>query len=79
MAYHKPKGDVSWFAGKRKKPIAYSTVASSDLIKLLFDEHPDATIQEVQGMINFDEEAKQVLQKYMDLGYGNDKLYGRLY
>ena len=67
-----PKGwnssDVRWFVPKKKKPIAYSTTATSDLIALLSQEHK--TIQEVHDAINFDQEAKKVLQSYIDAGYG---------
>lgn len=67
-----PKGwnssDVHWTIPGKKKPIAYSTVATSDLIVLLSKEHK--TIIEVQAAINFDQEAINVLQKYIDAGYG---------
>jgi len=74
----KRKGDIEWHVKGRKKPIAYSTKASSDLIKVLVEEHFDATISEIHGMIHFDEEAKSVLQKYIDLGLGTHKLFGKL-
>lgn len=70
MAKAKNKGDVHWYAPNKKKPIAYSTVAASDLIGLLAQDFE--TIQDVYNAINYDEEAKQVLQKYIDLGYGNE-------
>ena len=65
----KSKGDVTWYVSNKKKPIAYSTVASQDLIVLLAQENE--TIIDVYNAINYDEEAKAVLQKYIDLGYGN--------
>lgn len=61
-------GDVHWIVPGKKKPIAYSTTATSDLIVLLSKEYK--TIKEVQAAINFDQEAKDVLQKYIDAGYG---------
>ena len=68
-----PKGwyssDVSWRVPKRKKPIAYSTVATSDLIVMLSEE--GLTIQEVYDRILFDDEAKKVLNEYIKRGYGN--------
>lgn len=60
--------DVRWFVPKKKKPIAYTTRAASDLIVLLSQEYK--TIQEVHNAINFDQEAKKVLQSYIDAGYG---------
>ena len=65
-----PNGDVHWHIPNKKKPIAYSTKATSDLIDLLAQEHE--TIQDVYNAINYDVEAKQVLQKYIELGYGNE-------
>lgn len=69
MAKTKSKGDVSWTVPKRKKPIAYSTKATSDLIAVLAQEYE--TITDVYNAINYDVEAKEILQKYIDLGYGN--------
>lgn len=69
MAKAKSKGDVSWTVPKRKRPIAYSTKAVSDLIVVLAQEYE--TIADVYNAINYDIEAKAVLQKYIDLGYGN--------
>ena len=71
MAYNKPKGDVSWVNPKSKinlKPIAYSTKAVSDLIVLLSED--GCTIKELKDKINYDNEAKDIIQKYIDLGYG---------
>ena len=70
MTKTKRKGDVHWFVPNKKKPIAYSTVAASDLIGLLAEDFE--TIQDVYDAINYDEEAKEILQKYIDLGYGNE-------
>lgn len=63
------KGDVQWHIPGRKKPIAYSTKATSDLIAVLAEE--GGTIAEVQRRINFDKDAKAVLQAYIDRGYGD--------
>ena len=70
MAKAKIKGDVHWYAPKRKTPIAYSTRATSDLIGLLAEDFE--TIQDVYDAVQYDQEAKAVLQKYIDLGYGNE-------
>lgn len=63
------KGDVQWLIPGRKTPIAYSTKATSDLIAVLAEQ--GGTIREVQGQINYDQEAKAVLQAYIDRGYGD--------
>lgn len=65
----KSKGDVEYYVTNRKKPIAYSTVATSDLIVVLAQEYE--TITDVYNAINYDQDAKDVLQKYIDLGYGD--------
>lgn len=75
MATKNIKGDVWWYRphtkfSKDKKPIAYSTRAVSDLIVVLSRENE--TIYDVYNAINYDEEAKEILQKYIDLGFGNE-------
>ena len=70
MAKTKIKDSVHWYVPNKKKPIAYSTVATSDLIGLLSEDFE--TIQDVYDAINYDEEVKEILQKYIDLGYGNE-------
>ena len=69
MALRKSKGDVEWHIPGRKTPIAYSTKATSDLIAVLAEQ--GGTIREVQSRINYDQEAKVVLQAYIDRGYGD--------
>lgn len=71
MAYSKPKGDVLWNIPKVKtnsKPIAYSTTATSDIIAVLAED--GCTIKQLKNKINYDEEAKDIIQKYIDLGHG---------
>ena len=70
MAKRKIKGDVHWTVPNKKKPIAYSTVATSHLIGLLSQECE--AIQDVYNAVIYDVEAKEILQKYIDLGYGNE-------
>lgn len=72
MTYSEPKGDVEWCKPKSKinsRPIAYSPKSTSDLIVLLAED--GCTIQELKDKINYDEEAKVIIQKYIDLGYGD--------
>lgn len=63
------RGDVMYTVPNKKKPIAYSTVATQDLIVILAQDYE--TISDVYNAINYDQDAKDVLKKYIDLGYGN--------
>ena len=63
--------DVEWGVPGKKTPIAYSTVAASDLIEALAEDNPSATIKDLLGKVTYDEEAKKVLQQYIDAGYGD--------
>lgn len=63
------KGDVSWYlpdATKNSRPIAYSTVASSDLIVALYEQYGD--LQLVYENLRYDEEAKKVVAEYLKRG-----------
>lgn len=64
------KGDVEWRLPNRKRPVAYSAKAASDLIVALADG--GRTIQEVYDAINYDPEAKAILKIYIEKGYGNE-------
>ena len=63
--------DVEWHVPGKKTPVAYSTRAASDLIEVLAEDNPSATIKELLGQVTYDVEAKKVLQQYIDAGYGN--------
>ena len=67
--------DVEWHVPGKKTPIAYSTVATSDLIEVLAEDSPSATITEIMNKVNYDEDAKKVLQQYIDAGYGDQVAY----
>ncbi len=75
-----PKGwysrDVEWYPLKKprsRKALAYSTKAASDLIVAVLEyEMPWATIKELNGLITYDQEAKKVLQAYIDAGQGDE-------
>ena len=69
-----PKGwysnDVYWYMRpKRKRPVAYSTVACEHYIIELAKE--GGTIKEMRDMIYYDEEAKMVLDAYIKYGWGD--------
>lgn len=79
MAYHKPKGDIQYYAGKRKRPIAYSTESTLDYLILIQSILPDSTVYEridfIQNKRNiiFNKEAYEVLLAYVTYGFGNTK------
>lgn len=66
------KGDVNWYIPKRKTPIAYSTTSTKLLVDVLSHEDKSRTIQDVYDLINYDLEAKEILKKYIDKGYGSE-------
>ena len=62
------KGDVEWHVPNRKKPIAYSTIATSEYIVTLAQY--GGTIKDIYEKIAWYEDAKLILEKYIQLGYG---------
>ena len=72
MARKKSKGDVMWILPGKKRPFAYSTIATNDLIVTLAREYE--TVQQVHDAINFDYQAKAILQYFIDAGYGTSIL-----
>ena len=71
MARKKSKGDVYCFVRGRKRPIAYCTLSANQTIVAVSED--GCTIRESYNRIHYDHEAKDVLQKYIDLGHGGDK------
>lgn len=74
MAYHKGKGDIYWYARKRKKPVAYSTAATELSICLLAED--GKTFKQIRDMftnrqIIFDAEAVAVLDALIKYGDGD--------
>lgn len=69
MAKRQCKGDVAWYlpdANMGSKPIAYSTVATSDLIVLLYQTYGD--LRRVYEEINYDVDAKRIVEEYLKRG-----------
>ena len=60
------KNDVAWYLPNKKKPFAFSTVATSDLIKALYDEYGD--LRRVYENINYDQDALCIVKTYIDNG-----------
>lgn len=68
MAKRKVKGAVEWKIPGQKRPFAYSTKATSDFIVIMAQEYD--TIQQVHDAINYDLDAKAILQGFIDAGLG---------
>ncbi len=69
MAKGQAKGSVAWYlpdAKKNSRPIAYSTVATSDLIVALYNQYGD--LRQVYENIHYDEDAKKVVSEYLKRG-----------
>lgn len=63
--------DVCWWEPNSNMIIAYSTTAASNLIDALAGDNPVMTISELHDTINYDQEAKKVLQAYINRGFGS--------
>lgn len=72
MARRASKEPVHWLVPSRKTPIAYSTQAVSHLIGLFAEQ--GMTFSEAHAAINYDVEAKAVIQKFIDLGFGDHNM-----
>ena len=68
-----PKGwnsaDCQWSIPGRKRPIAYSTAAAQNLIVELSKD--GGMIKELRDSINYDVEARKVLDEYIKRGFGD--------
>lgn len=74
MPTNKTKGDIYWYARKRKKPVAYSTAATELSICLLAED--GKTFKQIRdlftnGQIIFDPEAVAVLDALIKCGDGD--------
>jgi len=68
VAYKKGLG-VDWYFPTEKRAFAHSTVATSDLITVLSEQY--LTTKDVYNAINYDDEAKEIVNKFIQKGYGN--------
>ena len=72
MAKIRSKGDVAWYlpnAKKNSRPIAYSAVASSEIIVLLYKQYGD--LRKVYENLHYDAEAKSIVSEYLKRGIYN--------
>lgn len=73
--------DVEWHLPQRKdhskyqkRPFAYSTVATSDMLAMIAEETEHQTPNEILPLITYDDDAKRIMQGYIDKGYGDVSL-----
>lgn len=66
--------DVAWYLPKRKRPFTYSTQVASDLLVELSKMTKNHTPIEILPLITYDVEAREIMQAYIDKGYGNESL-----
>lgn len=68
------KGDLGtqWYLPGKKRPFGTSTRATSDLVGLLAED--GLTFQEAYDAILYDDEAKALVQRFIDAGYGDTKM-----
>lgn len=75
--YPKNHKDVEYFVPGRKRRVAGSTVATSDFLAVVHEEHPTATIAQLYELITDrtryvgDCEAEEVLRAHIAAGYGD--------
>lgn len=63
---------VSWYAPGKKRPIGYTTRATGDLIVLLAED--GLTVSQAKDALIYDPEGRDVMQAFIDLGYGDTTL-----
>ena len=66
-----PSHDVEWTVPGYRRPVAYSTVATSNSIGVMADDHPADTIAQLRDRFLYDAEARRVLDAYINNGYGD--------
>lgn len=77
MAKMTCKGDVEYCIPNKKRPIAYSTKTASDFLKIMHQDGydtPNKIIDLINSRYQLAFEEKEIMQTYVDLGYGNLKL-----
>lgn len=63
---------VTWYF--LKKPFIYTTKAAFDLLAVLSEMTKTHTPNEIITLINYDTDAKKVMQMLIDKGYGDEPL-----
>ncbi len=84
MTYYRPKpkigfsSDISWYAPKRKLPIATSTIATKDTLKYFVEsgyDTPNKMLKAIRdGVFLGGQEEMLIIQAYINDGFGDLKL-----
>jgi hypothetical protein len=75
--------DVAWYSKKYKRPIAYSTVATSDFISLI--NQPNKTAKELynyltnENLVIRDNEAISIMKAFMNKGLDDEIIIIKLW
>lgn len=57
---------------KKLSVVAKCTPATSQLLGILCEENPGATIREIREMVNYDSDAIEVCDKHIEIGLGDE-------
>lgn len=71
------KGDIEYYVPNKKRPIAYSTKAEADFLKLMTEDGyttPNEIIKAIDSKYQLAFEEKEIMEAYVKLGYGDLKL-----
>lgn len=79
MSYPKRKGDVEWYShkGRRKRPLSYSTKATSDFLVIVHQQNPFFTIKQLKELLGdrtkwiYNPDADMILNAYIKAGEGD--------
>lgn len=76
MVRRKSKGDVDYYVHGRKKPVAYSTTATSDMLRVLSEEWKVNVLEmheRLDGLVGVEDE-KKILDILIKKGCGKSFL-----
>lgn len=57
--------------GTYKRPFASTPPATADLLEVILEDHPTATVAQARDMINYDPELVAILNRHISDGYGH--------
>ena len=71
-----PRLGTDWHVAKRKKPVAYSTTSTADVIGVFAKDHPDFTFKQLReffcsGEVIYDPEIITILDTLIKYGDGD--------
>ena len=76
MKYHEGKGQMFYYHPKRRSVVAKSTMATGQLLAVVHEQFPRATIKQLHhlltgGMFIANKEAIAVLESFITKGFGD--------